>query len=50
MFLSFYRHLRATGGDGIAAALAGAQIDMLESKTWRSAPRHWAAYFLIGRG
>jgi CHAT domain-containing protein/Tfp pilus assembly protein PilF len=50
MFLSFYSYLRATGGNGVAAALAHAQIDLLESKTWRSAPRHWAAYFLIGRG
>lgn len=50
MFLSFYRHLRARGGDGVATALARAQIDMLDSKNWRSAPRHWASYFVIGRG
>ena len=50
LFLSFYNHLRANADDGAAAALAHAQIDMLESKTWRSAPGHWAAYFLVGKG
>jgi CHAT domain-containing protein/Tfp pilus assembly protein PilF len=49
LFLSFYGHLRASGGTGVAQALAHAQIDMLESKSWRSAPRQWAAYFVIGR-
>ncbi len=49
LFLSFYDHLRASGGTGVAQALAHAQTDMLESKSWRSAPRHWAAYFVIGR-
>ncbi len=49
LFRSFYGHLHANGGADVATALARAQIDMLESKTWRSAPGHWAAYFAIGR-
>ena len=50
LFRSFYCHLNANGGADVATALARAQIDMLESNTWRSAPGHWAAYFVIGRG
>ncbi len=49
LFGSFYSHLNANGGADVATALARAQIDMIESKTWRSAPGHWAAYFAIGR-
>jgi CHAT domain-containing protein/tetratricopeptide (TPR) repeat protein len=49
LFRSFYDHLHESRGAGVAAALARAQVDMLESKTWRSAPKHWAAYFVIGR-
>ncbi len=49
LFRSFYRHLNANRGADVATALARAQIDMIESKTWRSAPGHWAAYFAIGR-
>lgn len=48
LFRAFYGHLNAEGGN-VGAALAHAQVDMLESKTWRSAPGHWAAYFAIGR-
>jgi len=49
LFRSFYGHLNADGGADVATALARAQIDMIESKTWRSAPGQWAAYFVIGR-
>jgi CHAT domain-containing protein/tetratricopeptide (TPR) repeat protein len=49
LFRSFYSHLSAKEGAGVATALQRAQIDMLETKTWRSAPGHWAAYFAIGR-
>jgi CHAT domain-containing protein len=49
-FRSFYRHLSEPGGPDAAAALEHAQIDMLNSKTWRSVPRHWAAYLIVGRG
>ncbi len=48
-FRSFYGQLRRNGGADVSAALAHAQIEMLESNTWRSAPKHWAAYFAIGR-
>lgn len=52
LFLSFYRRLRdmksgAASGDA-AQALRAAQLDMLRSDSWRSAPSYWAAYFAIG--
>jgi CHAT domain-containing protein len=54
LFVSFYRHLReqkqARRGVDPAVALQVAQLDMLRSGTWRSAPRYWAAYFLAGKG
>ena len=49
LFHSFYGHLHTSGGAHVAAALGEAQIEMLKSRTWRSAPGHWAAYFAIGR-
>ena len=59
LFLSFYRHLREAGrlgkwGPGAryartAAALGQAQIDMLHSGTWRSLPKYWAGYFVLGK-
>jgi tetratricopeptide (TPR) repeat protein len=48
LFLSFYGHLRATPKAGPAVALQHAQIDMLQSRTWRSNPLYWSAYFVTG--
>ncbi|MGA2737877.1 MAG: CHAT domain-containing tetratricopeptide repeat protein [Bryobacteraceae bacterium] len=48
LFLSFYRYLRAAPQDGPAVALQLAQIDMLRSRTWRSNPLYWGAYFVTG--
>jgi len=48
LFLSFYRNLRAAPHDGPAVALQLAQIDMLRSRTWRSNPLYWGAYFVTG--
>jgi len=52
MFLSFYRRLLGDGGGraGLrpAAALQGAQQEMLRSGSWRSAPKYWAAFFAVG--
>ncbi len=47
-FVSFYRFLRAHPGD-VASALQRAQLDMLRSRSWRSEPSYWAAYFTYGR-
>jgi CHAT domain-containing protein/tetratricopeptide (TPR) repeat protein len=47
LFQSFYRHFRQGGGRDPAAALARAQTEMIESRTWRSVPRYWAAYSLV---
>jgi CHAT domain-containing protein len=47
LFQSFYRHFRESGGRDPAAALARAQTEMIESRTWRSVPRYWAAYSLV---
>jgi CHAT domain-containing protein len=59
LFLSFYRHLREGGTPGkrepgaryskAAVALGHAQIDMLRSGTWRSQPKYWAGYFVLGK-
>ncbi len=58
LFRSFYRHLRESAeqaesgiGRGLAPAkaLERAQLDMLRSGAWRSLPKYWAAYFLVGK-
>ncbi|HUE23440.1 MAG TPA: CHAT domain-containing tetratricopeptide repeat protein [Bryobacteraceae bacterium] len=48
LFLSFYGYLRAAPQDGPAVALQRAQIGMLRSRTWRSNPLYWGAYFVTG--
>jgi len=45
----FYAHLREAG-TGRAEALRRAQVDMIRARDWRSQPRYWAAYFLVGDG
>jgi CHAT domain-containing protein len=40
--------LRAAPQDGPAVALQRAQIGMLRSRTWRSNPLYWGAYFVTG--
>jgi CHAT domain-containing protein len=53
IFLSFYRHLAARGSAAdshvVAGALQAAQLEMMRSGGWRSAPKYWAAFFVIGR-
>ena len=50
---SFYRHLGSVTEEGFSEApekaLRLAQIDMLRSRTWRSRPGYWAAYFVVSR-
>lgn len=48
LFLSFYHYLRTAPQAGPAVALQRAQIDMLRSRTWRSNPLYWSAYFVSG--
>jgi tetratricopeptide (TPR) repeat protein len=48
LFLSFYRFLRAAPQAGPAVALQRAQIEMLQSRSWRSNPLYWGAYFVTG--
>ena len=48
LFLAFYRNLRAAPEAGAAAALQRAQIEMLNSNSWRSGPAYWSAYFVTG--
>ena len=48
LFLSFYRYLHTAPEAGPAVALQHAQIDMLQSGTWRSNPLYWSAYFVTG--
>ena len=48
---SFYRHLGKAGAGGFsvspAKALQLAQIEMLESSTWRAEPMRWAGYVVF---
>jgi CHAT domain-containing protein len=48
---SFYRHLGTAGAEGFsvspAKALQLAQIEMLESGTWRAEPKRWAGYVIF---
>ncbi|MBI3471508.1 MAG: CHAT domain-containing protein [Candidatus Solibacter usitatus] len=48
LFLRFYEHLRKDPMAGPAAALRGAQRDMISSREWRAQPRYWAAYAVMG--
>jgi tetratricopeptide (TPR) repeat protein len=41
-----YAHLQA--GTGRAEALRRAQVEMIRAGDWRSEPRYWAAYYLLG--
>lgn len=49
IFLSFYRHI-SLDPKRASEALRQAQIEMLESRSWRSEPRYWAAYVVTGKG
>jgi CHAT domain-containing protein len=42
---AFYRLLQ----DAPEEAVRQAQLEMIESGTWRARPRYWAAYFVMGR-
>lgn len=51
LFQAFYRHLAAAphaSTGGAAEALQKAQLEMIQSNTWRGRPAHWAAYVLVG--
>ncbi|MBI5086585.1 MAG: CHAT domain-containing protein [Acidobacteria bacterium] len=47
MFKVFYQ--RYGDGADAAKALKAAQTAMIASRTWRSHPRYWSAYFLVGK-
>ena len=54
LFQRFYAHLRASIQRGpvqraAADALRAAQIDMVRSATWRSEPRYWSAFYMMGK-
>jgi CHAT domain-containing protein/tetratricopeptide (TPR) repeat protein len=53
LFRVFYSNLRESSGAGIgvrtARALRQAQLNMLQSSSWRSQPRYWAAFFITGK-
>jgi CHAT domain-containing protein/tetratricopeptide (TPR) repeat protein len=48
LFHALYRSLSADPGQGPTAALRAAQLEMIHSGDWRSAPRYWGAYFAVG--
>jgi CHAT domain-containing protein len=53
LFRVFYEALRRSDNPlsarECARALRAAQREMLRSGSWRAQPRHWGAYFVIGR-
>jgi CHAT domain-containing protein len=53
LLLRFYGQLQPWTGDRPgsrpAVALQRAQVEVLESASWRSSPHYWAAYFAVGR-
>jgi len=49
LFPEFYRHLRDGSDLDPPRALQDAQLGMIRSGGWRSRPRYWGAYFVIGR-
>lgn len=52
LFRSFYEHISNSSTLSplrAAQALQSAQLEMLRSGTWRSNPRFWGSYFLMGR-
>jgi CHAT domain-containing protein/tetratricopeptide (TPR) repeat protein len=42
-----YRRLMEDPESGPAAALAAAQVEMIESGGWRSRPQYWGAFFVV---
>ena len=48
LFVAFYKHLHQAPDAGPAAALQGAQRDILRAGGWRSNPQYWATYFVVG--
>jgi CHAT domain-containing protein len=48
LFNSFYEHFFTAPEAGPAMALRKAQMDMMQSGSWRSQPRYWAAFYLTG--
>ena len=47
LFGAFYEQL-STGAVDAAEGLRAAQLEMLHSGGWRSQPRYWGAYFVMG--
>lgn len=48
LFVRFYQYLCQRPQAGPAVALQQAQLDMLRAGGWRSSPRYWATYFVVG--
>jgi CHAT domain-containing protein len=48
LFVDFYRYFCTRPQAGPAVALQQAQLDMLRAGGWRSRPRYWATYFVVG--
>ena len=48
LFRAFYRKLSTQHRPDAVEALRAAQIEMLGAPDWRSRPRYWGAYFVVG--
>ena len=54
LFRSFYRHLGESGlkpstARAAAEALNQARLDMFHSGSWRSDPKYWSAFYILGK-
>jgi tetratricopeptide (TPR) repeat protein len=48
LFRVFYRNLSAQERPNPVEALRAAQMEMMATGDWRSRPRYWGAYFVVG--
>jgi CHAT domain-containing protein len=51
LFRSFYAHLATASNarQDFSSALQHAQLQMLQSRTWRSDPKYWGAFYLLAK-
>jgi CHAT domain-containing protein len=49
LIYSFYKHWRGETTASEEESLRLAQLEMIRSASWRSRPRYWAAYFVLGK-
>lgn len=49
LFEAFYRNLQGGTDVTVSRALRQAELEMLRSGSWRSKPRYWASFIVVGK-